>query len=247
MTSDHRASSSPAHSRRAAFLDRDGVINIDHGYVWRIADFQFVPGVLTATAELAQAGYALVVVTNQAGIGRGMYGEDDFDRLTAWMIEQFAQGGVPIAGVYHCPHHPTLAQGDLRRACNCRKPAPGMLLDAARDLGIALGESVMFGDKCDDMRAAQAAGVGLRVYLGKDGLGAPADACDAAVAGLRFTSLAAAVSDAGLRAQLGLATSTLVPGTVPESAPAAESAPEREPASAARLTSTHKTVLPPGA
>ena len=223
MTPDHSAAPSPTHLRRAAFLDRDGVINIDHGYVWRIADFQFVPGVVTAAAELAQAGYALVVVTNQAGIGRGMYGEDDFDRLTAWMIEQFAQGGVPIAGVYHCPHHPTLAQGDFRRACSCRKPAPGMLLDAARDLDIRLSDSVMFGDKCDDMRAAQAAGVGLRVYLGKDGHAAPADACDAAGAGLRFASLAAAVSDPGLRAQLRLAPSP----------------PD--------LASAHKAVLPPGA
>ena len=199
---------SPVQQRRAAFLDRDGVINIDRGYVWRIADFEFVAGVLGATAELARAGYVLVVVTNQAGIGRGMYGEDDFDRLTAWMIEQFAGAGVPIAAVYHCPHHPTLAQGEWRRNCNCRKPAPGMLLDAARNLDISLGESVMFGDKCDDMRAAQAAGVGLRVHVGKDGHTAPVETCDAAGVGLRFASLAHALGDPGLRARLGLPAAT---------------------------------------
>jgi D-glycero-D-manno-heptose 1,7-bisphosphate phosphatase len=192
-------------ARRAAFLDRDGVINVDHGYVSRIADFQFVPGVQAASAELARAGFALVVVTNQAGIGRGMYTEEDFAVLTEWMRGQFAQAGVAIAGVYHCPHHPSLALGALRRVCDCRKPAPGMLLAAARDLDLALAGSVMFGDKCDDMRAARAAGVGTRVLLGKDGHSVPDEACEAAGAGLRFASLAQALADPGLRRDLGLA------------------------------------------
>ena len=157
------------------------------------------------SARQDKAGYALVVVTNQAGIGRGMYSEADFDRLTGWMRLQFAQAGAPIAGVYHCPHHPTLAVGELRQVCHCRKPAPGMLQDAARDLGLALPGSVMFGDKCDDMRAARAAGVGTRVFLGKDGLGPPGEACDDAAAGLRFASLAHAVTDPALRRLLGLA------------------------------------------
>jgi D-glycero-D-manno-heptose 1,7-bisphosphate phosphatase len=190
--------------RRAAFLDRDGVINIDHGYVARIADFAFVPGVQAAAAELSRAGYALVVVTNQAGIGRGMYTEADFQALTTWMRAQFAQAGVTIDGVYHCPHHPSLALGELRRACDCRKPAPGMLLAAARDLGLALADSVMFGDKCDDMRAAQAAGVGTRVLLGKDGHAAPQEPCEAAGTGLRFASLSQALADPALRRRLGL-------------------------------------------
>ena len=207
-------------ARRAAFLDRDGVINIDHGYVWQIADFEFLPGVLPATAQLAQAGYALVVVTNQAGIGRGMYTEADFALLTTWMRTQFANAGVPIAAVYHCPHHPSLAHGELRRTCNCRKPAPGMLLDAARDLGLCLADSVMFGDKCDDMRAAHAAGVGTRVYLGKDGRDEPSDACEQA--DLRYASLNQALSDPGLRRQLGLdvaepAAGKSEPGTHPAS------------------------------
>jgi D-glycero-D-manno-heptose 1,7-bisphosphate phosphatase len=193
-----------ARPRRAAFLDRDGVINVDHGYVSRIADFDFIPGVQAAAAELSRQGLAIVVVTNQAGIGRGMYTESDFDVLTDWMCGQFAQAGVPVAGVYHCPHHPTLAIGALRQVCDCRKPAPGMLLDAARDLDLDLAGSVLFGDKCDDMRAGLAAGVGLRVFLGKDGHAVPEEPCTEGQASLRHASLAAAVADSALRARLGL-------------------------------------------
>ena len=187
---------------RAAFLDRDGVINRDHGYVWRVEDFEFLPGVMDAATALAQWGFTLVVVTNQAGIGRGMYTEADFDRLTGWMCAQFAQAGVAIAGVYHCPHHPSLAQGDLRMVCRCRKPAPGMLLDAAGDLGLDLAKSVIFGDKCDDMRAGLAAGVGLRVLLGRDGLAVPTEPCQDAGVELRYGSLAQAVDDAALQRAL---------------------------------------------
>jgi len=188
--------------RPAAFLDRDGVINIDHGYVWRIEDFAFVPGVREAAAELARLGFAVVVITNQAGIARGMYTEADFVRLTRWMRERFAEAGVALAGVYHCPHHPTEGIGAWRVRCDCRKPAPGMLLAAARDLALDLQGSVIFGDKCDDMRAGRAAGVGLRVFLGKDGLAAPAEPCADALVSLRYASLAQAVADPALRRAL---------------------------------------------
>lgn len=191
-------------ARRAAFLDRDGVINVDHGYVWRIEDFDFVPGVLEAAAELARNGVALVVVTNQAGIGRGMYSEADFARLTDWMRARFAAAGAVLDGVYHCPHHPTLAHGALRTACDCRKPAPGMLLAAARDLGLDLARSAFFGDKCDDMRAGAAAGVGLRVLLGKDGKEVPAEDCGDALVSLRGASLAQALQDPQVRQALAL-------------------------------------------
>jgi D-glycero-D-manno-heptose 1,7-bisphosphate phosphatase len=191
-----------ASRRRAAFLDRDGVINVDHGYVHRIEDFEFIAGALDAAAQLARLGYALVVVTNQAGIGRGLYTEGDFERLTAWMRERFAAGGAPLAGVYHCPHHPTLALGALRTACDCRKPAPGMLLQAARELGIDLAASVLFGDKCDDVRAGLAAGVGTRVLLGKDGRQVPADPCADGEVSLRYAGLAAALRDEGLLMRL---------------------------------------------
>jgi D-glycero-D-manno-heptose 1,7-bisphosphate phosphatase len=162
--------------RPAAFLDRDGVINIDHGYTYRREDFAFVPGVLEAAAKLAAAGLTLVVVTNQSGIGRRLYSLQDFERLTDWMRDQFAAAGAPIAGVYYCPHHPTDAVGADRRECDCRKPAPGLLLQAQRELDLDLARSILFGDKRSDMEAAQAAGVSERILLGLNGRAVPVDA-----------------------------------------------------------------------
>lgn len=188
-------------SRRAAFLDRDGVINIDHGYTYRCEDFAFVPGSLEACAQLHRWGFALVVVTNQSGIGRGLYTEADYQQLTAWMAGEFAAADAPLAGVYHCPHHPQAVLDDYRRACNCRKPAPEMLLAAARDLSLDLARSVLFGDKASDLEAAAAAGVPQRVLLGTDGRALPhADVCPLATA--RFRSLADAVACPTLRAAL---------------------------------------------
>lgn len=187
--------------RRAAFLDRDGVINLDHGYVHRREDFAFVPGTLPACAQLHRRGFALVVVTNQSGIGRGLYGEDDYRQLTEWMSAEFAAAGAPLAGIYHCPHHPQAALPEYRCACDCRKPAPGMLLAAARALDLDLGRSVLFGDKASDIEAAAAAGVTHRVLLGTDGHAAPPpDLAPQATA--RFTSLAEAVRSQSLRATL---------------------------------------------
>ncbi len=177
--------------RRAAFLDRDGVINIDHGHVYRRDQFEFVPGVLEACATLAAQGFALVVVTNQSGIGRGMYTEADFHLLTAWMAEQFAVANAPLAGIYFCPHGPD-------DGCACRKPAPGLLLQAARELHLDLERSVLFGDKPSDWEAARAAGIHHRVQLGTDGIVVPAAMHELATA--RFRSLWHAV--AGLKAML---------------------------------------------
>jgi len=188
--------------RRAAFLDRDGVINIDHGYVSRREDFEFVPGTLAACAQLQQWNLALVVVTNQSGIGRGLYSEDDYRRLTAWMTAEFAAAGAPLAGVYHCPHHPQALLPAFRLDCNCRKPGPGLLLAAARDLSLDLARSALFGDKSSDIEAALAAGVPQRVLLGTDGRTVPAaDLAPQATA--RFASLADAVQSVFLRAVLG--------------------------------------------
>jgi D-glycero-D-manno-heptose 1,7-bisphosphate phosphatase len=176
----------------AAFLDRDGVINIDHGYVVRREEFAWVPGVREAAAQLHRAGFALVVVTNQSGIGRGMYSEADFLALTDWMRAEFAAAGAPLAGAYFCPHHPTDAVGAFRTACRCRKPAPGMLLDAARDLRLDLARSILFGDKVSDLQAAVAAGVPQRVLLATNGNGAP-EGAPAGLATASFASLAEAV------------------------------------------------------
>jgi D-glycero-D-manno-heptose 1,7-bisphosphate phosphatase len=182
----------PAAPRRAAFLDRDGVINVDHGYVFRSEEFAFIPGVLDACKRLAEIGFALVVVSNQSGIGRGLYTETDFQRLTAWMAGRFAAAGAPLAGVYHCPHHPQALLPEYRRACDCRKPAPGLLLAAARELSLDLGRSALFGDKASDIDAGYAAGLPQCVLLGTDGRALPpADPAPRATA--RFASLADAL------------------------------------------------------
>ncbi len=178
--------------RPAAFLDRDGVINVDHGYVHRQQDFEFVPGVLEGARRLSERGYALVVVTNQSGIGRGLYTEKDFLVLTDWMRAAFLAAGAPLAGVYFCPHHPTDATGPYRTECDCRKPAPGMLLRAADELGLDLANSVLFGDRASDLLAAQAAGVPCRILLATDGRGEPAQVANGLATG-RYRRLDQAV------------------------------------------------------
>jgi len=152
--------------RRAAFLDRDGVINVDTGYLYRWEDFQFMPGVIETLGQLHRAGYLLVVITNQSGIARGYYSEADFQALTQQMQTYLAEQGCPIAAVYYCPHLPS-PSGQVQpfnTDCHCRKPKPGMLLRAAADLDLDLNASFMVGDKLSDMQAATAAGV-ARGYL----------------------------------------------------------------------------------
>ena len=150
---------------RALFLDRDGVINVEKNYVHRIEDFEFVPGIFELCACACARGYRLVVVTNQAGIGRGIYTESDFQRLTQWMIGAFKQRGIDIARDYHCPFHPTAGIGEYRRESFDRKPNPGMLLRASDELGLDLSRSVFIGDKASDMAAGLAAGVGRLIQI----------------------------------------------------------------------------------
>ena len=146
-------------SRKAAFLDRDGVINFDKAYVGQWEDFEFVPGAIEGMQLLQAAGYALVVVTNQSGLARGYYTEEQYQFLTRKMLEELSQQGIKVAGVYHCPHHPKGIMPDLSVACNCRKPAPGLLLQAARELNLSMKDSFLIGDKASDIQAARAAGV----------------------------------------------------------------------------------------
>lgn len=152
--------------RRALFLDRDGVINEDLGYVHRPEDTGWIPGVFDLCRDASAAGLLLVVVTNQAGIARGYYTESDFLEYTSWMHGEFALRGVPLLATFYCPHHPDAGLGPLRVACECRKPNPGMILDAAQEFGLAPRESVLVGNSESDMMAGRAAGIGLRVLLG---------------------------------------------------------------------------------
>jgi D-glycero-D-manno-heptose 1,7-bisphosphate phosphatase len=146
-------------SVRALFLDRDGVINHDAGYTHRWEDFVFVDGIFDLGRHAHAQGFLLIVVTNQAGIGRGYYSEDDFHALTARMCARFSAEGAPIAKVYFDPTHPTHGIGDYRRESPMRKPNPGMLLRAAEEFGISLADSVLIGDKASDIEAGLAAGV----------------------------------------------------------------------------------------
>ena len=188
--------------KAAAFLDRDGVINVDRGYVFRREDFEFVPGTLDAARELKSMGLALVVVTNQSGIARGYYRPDQFEALTEWMKQAFAAHGAALDAVYFCPHHPTEGEAPYRQPCRCRKPAPGLILDAARDLDIDLRRSVLFGDKASDLRAALAADIPHRVLLGTDGREEPDHVFPGGLATERFRSLADAVRSDAMRALL---------------------------------------------
>jgi D-glycero-D-manno-heptose 1,7-bisphosphate phosphatase len=143
---------------KAVFLDRDGTINIEKNYLIDPLEFEFVPGVPHALKRLQDAGYLLVIVSNQAGVARGLFDLDDVDLLHRHMCRLLAHYGVRINSIKVCPHHPTAGQGEYLLDCNCRKGQPGMLLQAADELQIDLSRSFMVGDKLTDVEAGLAAG-----------------------------------------------------------------------------------------
>lgn len=161
--------------RRALFLDRDGVINVDHAYVHKQESFEFIDGIFELVRKARELSYLVLVVTNQAGIGRGYYSEDEFLALTEWMKAQFATCGANIDAVYFCPDHPLHGVGHYRRESPMRKPAPGMLLQARDEFNIDMALSVMVGDKRIDMDAGAAAGVGTLLWLNPDEEGGPGE------------------------------------------------------------------------
>jgi len=150
---------------KAAFLDRDGVINIEKNYVNQVEDFVFIDGVIEACYLLNQAGYKIIIITNQAGIGRGYYTEDDFMNLTNWMLDKFKYHKVKIEGVYFCPHHATHGKGKYLQSCECRKPMPGMINRAILEHQLDVDSSFLVGDKLSDIQAGQAAGVRQNFFV----------------------------------------------------------------------------------
>ncbi len=147
-------------NRRALFLDRDGVINVDRGYVYKPEDIEFVDGIFDLVAAAVGCGYLIVVVTNQSGIGRGLYSEQDFHRLMDWMKGVFVARHGDLHAVYFSPFHPDYGVAEYRRISDCRKPAPGMLLRARHELDLDLSQSILIGDQPSDVVAGIAAGVG---------------------------------------------------------------------------------------
>lgn len=174
-------------SRRAVFLDRDGTINVEVNYLHRAADLDLIPGAARAIRALNGAGYRVIVVTNQAGIARGYYGESALHALHSHLRATLAAEGARIDAFYFCPHHP-----DFTGACACRKPMPGMLTQAAVDHGIDLTRSWLIGDSAGDLGAARAAG--CRSILVRTGYGR---AVESAIAGDAAPRPDAIVDDVG--------------------------------------------------
>jgi D-glycero-D-manno-heptose 1,7-bisphosphate phosphatase len=167
---------------KALFLDRDGVILQDAGYMHRVEQIRLMPGIIDLCRAAAAREFRLVVVTNQSGIARGYFTEADYRVFTGAMLARLAAVGVAVGAVYHCPYHPEAALAAYRREHPWRKPAPGMILAAARELALDLPGSAMIGDSARDIVAARAAGVGTALRIAASGdrdrlEGAPDIAC----------------------------------------------------------------------
>ncbi len=145
---------------KAVFFDRDGTINIEKNYIFRVQDFEFTSGIFELIKKYLRSEYLIFIITNQSGIARGFYSENDFKNLTDWMLKQFISKGIKITKVYHCPHHP-----EITGECNCRKPNPGMILKAINEFNIDPANSVLIGDKKSDLLAGKNAGVRKNFYI----------------------------------------------------------------------------------
>ncbi len=144
--------------QKAIFLDRDGVVNVEKDYLYKIEDFEFIDGLFEALQYLKSLGFLFFVITNQSGIGRGYYQEEDFLNLTKWMIEQFQQKGIEISQVEYCPHSPEVE-------CNCRKPKTGMIEKIAQNFQIDFQNSWIIGDKESDIECGINSGIGNTIQV----------------------------------------------------------------------------------
>ena len=157
-----------ANSRRALILDRDGVINVDKGFVYKQEDIEWIPGIFDLCQAFQGEGYVITVVTNQSGVARGLYSEEHVNGLHAWMSGEFEKRGISIAKFYYCPHLPDGTHDQYSRVCACRKPAPGMILQAKMEFGLDMAASVLVGDRKSDIEAAIAAGVGSAYQISRE-------------------------------------------------------------------------------
>lgn len=157
-------------SNKALFLDRDGVVNIEKNYLHKIEDFELMDGIVEVCRAYQEKGYMIIIVTNQSGISRGYYTEEDFTRLSQWMVEHFNQLGVTITHIYHCPHHES-----IDGVCECRKPEPGMFLSAQSEYDLDMEHSLMIGDNERDIEASLKAGVGINILLTSESTGSQAN------------------------------------------------------------------------
>ena len=142
----------------AIFLDRDGIINEDTNYLYKIDEFEFIDGIFDSCLFLINLGYKIIIITNQSGIARGYYTEKDYQKLTQWMLSKFNEKNIEILDIFHCPHGPD-------STCFCRKPKPGMLIDAKSKHNINMKESWMIGDNETDILAANSSGVGRTILV----------------------------------------------------------------------------------
>jgi len=150
---------------KALFLDRDGVINQDNAYVHKKEDFHFLDGIFELTKEAKNKNYLVIIVTNQAGIGRGLYSEEDFMSLMDWVKKKFVENNAVIDDIYFCPYHASHGKGSYKKDSYMRKPNPGMIYNAAKKYNINLKESIMIGDNISDVEAGHNAGVGINILL----------------------------------------------------------------------------------
>ena len=150
---------------KSVFIDRDGVINEDYGYVYKWEEFRFKNYSRKGLLIFQELGFKMIIITNQSGIARGLFTENDYNKLTAKYIKTLEKSGIHIERVYHCPHHPDFDRG--KSICNCRKPEPGMILKAQKELNLDLGNSIIIGDKITDIEAGYNAGINERYLINK--------------------------------------------------------------------------------